>query len=329
MCGIIAVIRKDGVSASRQTLKRYHKQKTRGQQGFGYVALRIDGIIEHRRFQWEVDALSAIESLAHPTILFHHRFPTSVLNIAETAHPIKVSHESLKHDYYVLHNGWITNASALRDEHLKMGFKYTTDVMTTYKACGIVYNGTIEFNDSEALAIELALTIEGKQEVAKATGSVAHITLQVDKHTNKAVAMFYGTNGGNQLTLVDDTDSFVLASEGGRAIVADTTYRRDMVTGDTVIMADINLIPHKTYKAPTTYDSTYAATSKETQEDVIWSTWEEELSELEDQIIGARGEAAYYVEKGDMEGEEAALQELRELLEEKDNLESKFLREMQ
>lgn len=334
MCGIMFVTRKDGKPAAAQTIKRYHKQKTRGREGFGYVAIAASGKISHKRFQFEEDMLQNVAKLQEPSILLHHRYPTSVLNLAETAHPIRVSHFSLKYDYYVTHNGWITNAEELREKHIADGFKYTTEVQTSYKAGKVEYDGGIEFNDSEAFAIELVRAIEGhKSTIDTAINSpIAHITLQVDKRTGKAKAIYYGTNGGNDLTMTQDPHSMVLASEGGKYLDDNKTMRLELITGMVSEVPTIKLTPYTVYKPvasgykyPTTYND-YKGGAKPSSS--LFQEYEEELEMIDEQIIGLRAEIDYYAATGDEDAEARTKTEYKQLLDEREKLEGNALKNL-
>lgn len=232
MCGIVYTWRKDGKPARKRIAKRYFKQRDRGEDGFGYVSLDETGIVlEHKRTQDEDEILEALTQSQSQHVLFHHRFPTSTANVPEAAHPILVKHQELKHSYYVVHNGVISNSRALKIEHDKLGYKYTTALQSQFKtASGKLYYGDMAFNDSESLAIELARTIEGLQPEVGTTGSAAVIILQANKAGTKVKAIYYGTNGLNPLTLTDDDTGLTIASEGGTPLQAHIMFRLDVKT---------------------------------------------------------------------------------------------------
>jgi hypothetical protein len=82
------------------------------------------------------------------------------------------------------------------------------------------------FNDSEALAIELALVIEGKTSEITANGSIAFVVLQVDKETQKTKAMYFGRNFGSPLIMEKNRKFLTLKSEGeGKSVKAGFLYR--------------------------------------------------------------------------------------------------------
>lgn len=240
MCGIVYVQRRDGKPAHKQVLKRYNKQKYRGSEGFGFVTLdKSHEVKDFLRYQNEKEASAELKKMAYSHILFHHRYPTSTPNIPESAHPIKVQHAELLHDYYVVHNGVITNDEELRTKHIKQGYKYTTDLYTSYVATsGKSYHTETSFNDSEALAIELARAFEGLSDKVEARGAIAYIALQVDKSTHKATALYFGHNDGNPLTVTDTPHGITIASEGGKDI-DEGSYRMDL---DTSAVVPVNII---------------------------------------------------------------------------------------
>lgn len=261
MCGIVYVKRADGKPAHKQVLKRYRKQKNRGEDGFGYVALDGAGkIAKFSRYQFEHEVKESLEKTKHDHVLFHHRYPTSTINVPESAHPIYVNHQELKHDYYVVHNGVITNDDTLKEAHDKLGYSYTTELVTKYQtAKGKMFYGASAYNDSEALAIELARTIEGLQPYVNATGAIAYIVLQVNKANDRAIALYFGTNGGNPLTITQGPTGLVIASEGGRKITDNVCYRLNLKTNETTTASHVCMASYSTYKAPSTgfgaYDS--------------------------------------------------------------------------
>lgn len=236
MCGIILGIRGDDKSISKSLLKRYEKQKSRGTEGFGFIAPTDGRIRSVERFETEKETLASLRTQTSPIIMFHHRFPTSTENWAELNHPIRVAHPTLKYDYYVIHNGVISNAVELNEEHEKLGFAYTTlvETLTTVKTQVKERSAEVsyDFNDSESLAIDIALTLEGKQDQMKSKGSIAFILFQ----TNKKGAIqniIYGHNARNPLILeVDKANGMMfLKSEGkGVDVEVDKIFVQDFKT---------------------------------------------------------------------------------------------------
>lgn len=328
MCGIVYVKRFDGKTARKQVIKRYHKQKDRGEDGYGYLTIDPRHKVSRvKRFQFEHEAKAALERSEAKEILLHHRFPTSTPNLVEATHPIVVSHDELEHDYYVVHNGVITNDDALKDKHEKLGYKYTTELSKSYKSSinGTVYSHGSVYNDSEALAIELARTIEGKQPVANAEGAIAYIALQTTKG-GKAVALYYGTNGRNPLCMTLEKNYIAIASEGGRAIPAHTHYKYVYATGAVVETTEVKL---SGYNTPVTrYVSRSATSAIEWEDDMgaygkhhvnedqaetdLWEL-EQQLEDVESDIDFAKSAAQEAIDTGDVESEDGWKAELKAL----------------
>lgn len=229
-------------------MKRYRAQKSRGSDGYGYIALDAESnLTEYHRSMDESEVNAAIMEQKASHILFHHRYPTSTTNLPEAAHPIEVRHDELEHTYFIVHNGVIGNPDTLKFEHEALGYQYNTVISTEYRAkSGQVYYGDEEYNDSEALAIELARTIEGLQPRVRAEGTIATMVLQMDKAGTKALALYYGTNGGNPLTITNDASGLMIASEGGKAIPANKMFCTNFASGTTEIVK----VPLVKYEQP-------------------------------------------------------------------------------
>lgn len=284
MCGIVYVRRHDGKPARKQVLKRYGKQEDRGSEGFGYVSIGDQNeVLGYKRYQTEREVRQALEKSSSPHVLFHHRFPTSTINIPESAHPIRVKHKELKYTYYVVHNGVLSNSRELFYAHGKLGYKYSTLIQPLYRSAkGKEFLGDATFNDSESLAIELARTIEGLQPSVKATGTIAYLVLQV--RDKKACALYYGTNGGNPLTIEKTATGTCIASEGGRAIPENKGFRLDFAT-DEITETHVKLIPYAPYKPAigySTYNYDYRGNYAKTKTSAELSTLANEDAEEED-----------------------------------------------
>ena len=262
MCGLAFIMRKDGVSAVKQLIKTYEKQKTRGQLGFGYLAFTKGDLEAVDRSPNEKEIYKSLKDLKSEAILFHHRLPTSTPNFKEGAHPIYVSNKRLKHDYYVIHNGVISNDDFLKEKHEKLGYEYTTEMLKTevetWTTRDGVYSETTEsketkYNDSEALAIELVESIEANSNEVKAYGSIAFICIQTTKNDGdnvvKVEKVYYGRNT-NPLKIEDNNNFFKLSSEGnGEDIKPHTLY---------VLNIEANVV----MEAKCTFGSDYVANYK-------------------------------------------------------------------
>jgi predicted glutamine amidotransferase len=232
MCGIITIIRKDGKNAVKQVLKAYESQKTRGVEGFGFVASSLKGKIDRiTRTESENEIRKELKAItASSLIMFHHRQPTSTPNFAEVAHPIRVSNLNLRYNYYVIHNGVIMDSQKLKEKHEKQGFNYSTSIRKEWITSGKTYYSTM-FNDSESLAIELANGIEKSQNKLDISGSIAFVAIQTTKDDSQVLKVFYGRNERSPLKLDESKDFMRLASEGsGKEIDEHTLYELDLKT---------------------------------------------------------------------------------------------------
>lgn len=156
-------------------------------------------------------------------IVLHHRSPTSSNNKMSQTHPIVVDNGSLKHKYFVIHNGIINNSESVKIAHEALGFIYTTIGKKTK------WSNSDEMedchNDSESLAIELARFIEKQTDTIGTVGSAAFIAIQADKKTDKAIGIFFGRNTP-PLKLSAARGKIRLSSEGeGNEIAEDFLYR--------------------------------------------------------------------------------------------------------
>lgn len=219
MCGIVYVKRKDGVPAYKSVMKRYHSQKNRGQQGYGYVAIKNNKVVSYKRAPTEHEIVTLMQKEDAPEILFHHRFPTSTPNIEEAAHPLLVEHTSLSHQYFVAHNGVIRNDDNLKKIHNELGFKYMTEIINGYMSVqsGKMYSSGSKWNDSESIAIETALALDGKKKTIDSEGAAAIICIQTkgDQVTNR----FFYRNASNPLKFREDKVMVSLTSEGDGEMV--------------------------------------------------------------------------------------------------------------
>ncbi len=215
MCGIVYVNRHDGRPAARSVKKRYTTQKSRGSEGFGYVAIKDNKVVAVERAQTEHEIMQKLENETAPEILFHHRMPTSTPNVVEAAHPIEVTHPDFLHKYYMVHNGVMYDTRTRKLEHEKEGFVYQTELKEALKSVktGMVYHHTSfsRFNDSETLAIDTAIALE-RDEIAgiRVTGPAAVVGLQIKG--DEVVDRFFYRNNLNPLYLHTDRTMTTLTS---------------------------------------------------------------------------------------------------------------------
>lgn len=252
MCGIVYIKRKDGRPAYKSVLKRYRKQSGRGQEGFGYVAIKDDKVVSYKRTTTEKEIVDLMVKEDAPEILFHHRFPTSTPNLEESAHPILVENQKLTHQYFVAHNGVIRNHDDLHKEHVAMGLKYTTEIISGFLSIstGKYYRGNIiKYNDSESLAIEIALALDGQKNKISTEGSAAVIGIQTigDKVTNR----FFFRNSGNPLSYQEDATMVSISSLGHGADVEEgkNVFRLKSEGGFEPILGSLE--PPLAWKIPT------------------------------------------------------------------------------
>lgn len=231
MCGIIHCKKLDKKNVNKIVKKRFEEQKHRGTEGFGYVELKNGIVIGTVRTETEKECMKYLSKSIADEILFHHRIPTSTPNFIEATHPIRVSHKDLKYDYYIMHNGIISNDSELRVKHLENNYVYNTEISKEWITKSNKYIEKI-WNDSEALCIDLAIAIESGKSI-EARGSIAVVALQFEKKSKKAVALYYGHNEGNPLTIESKKDFFSITSEAGIALPEDFLYRYDYATKET------------------------------------------------------------------------------------------------
>lgn len=246
MCGIIWVLQRNGKPAVKKVRKLYHAQKTRGSQGFGYIEINKDAVGELTRTRFEPEIFATLSKSKSQQVLFHHRYPTSTINTANTAHPIPVSNKKLKYDYVVVHNGVISNASNLRARYETQGFVYTTKLTACfYSKYDRKYYESDEsktpFNDSESLAIDLALAIEGEEEALDSKGSIAFMALQIDKETKKPIKMYFGRN--TSPLKMEYTGAYIkISSQGeGEDVEAHKLHSYDYANGKIITERDLKI----------------------------------------------------------------------------------------
>lgn len=265
MCGLVYVKRKDGKEAKKMVIKRYRKQKDRGQSGFGYIAIQKDGTIKIKRATTEKEIFKALEKSTSRQILFHHRLPTSTPNLLEMTHPIIIRHRTLKYNYYLMHNGIILNDTDLKEKHEELGFTYNTEMEKRYLTKKNTYTLGELINDSEALAIELALMFEGKQDEIETRGSIAFFLAQVEKKTKKLNGLYCGRNS-NPIKAHRAKDFFTLTSEGQGVEISQNNIFK--IEDDKLVLTEYTLPKERTGYTITSYPTG-------------WSMWEDEPDDTE------------------------------------------------
>lgn len=210
MCGIVYAHDFGGNPVNNGILQQFDLQRRRGTQGFGLFDGQEKHIVraanEDRILNWLVKYDSNL-------IMFHHRFPTSTVNVKKAAHPFSTKDYFGKTQYILIHNGVIRNSKELRPEHEKKGIKYQS----------LLDDGT--FNDSESLLWDFALYNEGEQKDMKVYGRMAFVCVKLVK--GELDRLYFASNNltGSPLKLKRDKKGIALSSEGpGDLIDIDTLY---------------------------------------------------------------------------------------------------------
>ncbi len=257
MCGIIAGFKaqdkskKETSKISKHIVQLYEDQFSRGQEGFGLIHWDEKSAAKVQRATEPVKFLLDTYMCNSPFMIAHHRAPTSTGNYMDQTHPMSVSIEKLKYDYLVVHNGIITNAKELKEVH-KERHQYEYETAYVQESAQPGYNLPEKFNDSEALAVEVALLIEEKNTTMKdgvpameIAGSAAFIAVQLDKDTGKTVAVFVGRNLNSPLTFHKDAAKLLLASESLESEVpAFTLFKIDPSTNEMVSVSKFCQVPY-------------------------------------------------------------------------------------
>lgn len=266
MCGFVYLSRKDGRPAYKSVLKRYRAQKARGTQGFGYVAIHEGQVVSYQRAETEHEIVNLLAKEKASEILFHHRNPTGTPNMSELAHPFLIESDLLEHQYFVGHNGTIRNSSQLKDAHEKMGFEYSSETLKAF----ISKNGEhhihgVAWNDSESIAIETALALDGKKFVVDTEGPAAVVGLQTKG--KKVISRFFFRNNLNPLKFHEDKIMISITSMGeGVIIPPEKMFKLDATGGYSVISE--KFLPFLSYKPTINYD--YSGKTTDRWEDGKW-----------------------------------------------------------
>lgn len=233
MCGIVFKHNFDKKKpVNNDILQQFDAQRKRGTQGFGL----FDGQEMHMVHAAKEDRiLNWLCKYESSLILFHHRYPTSTVNVKKAAHPFSTHDYFGKTQYILVHNGSITNADELYVEHQEKGIEYQSMLQD------------MTFNDSEALMWDLTLYLEGKQKEVKAVGAMAFVILK--QVNGKLVSVLFGRNT-RPLNIRHTKDSIALSSEGeGVSILTNTMYEFNFKTHKTDKTSV--LLPQYQYKGPT------------------------------------------------------------------------------
>lgn len=197
MCGIVYSRSLIGKPVNNTIFKRYKAQRGRGTDGFGFYLPQENRLTHNTR---EGRILRLLKRQKSEEIMFHHRLPTSTLNVRNSCHPFSTK-DYFKNNYVLIHNGIIWNDEELLKKHHNFGIEYVSEEP----------DGS--FNDSEALLYEVAMFIEGWQDKIEAQGSMAFIVAKRNKK-GEPLGIYFGRNYGNPLKLKHTAFSLTLSSEG-------------------------------------------------------------------------------------------------------------------
>lgn len=197
MCGIVYKHNFDGEPVNNDIMQQFDLQRHRGVQGFGLFDGQETHIIKASK---EDNILKWLCKYQSNLILFHHRYPTSTVNVKRAAHPFSTRGYFGDTQYILIHNGSVNNANDLFVKHQELGIEYKSLLQD------------MTFNDSEALLWDFALTMEGKQKELTAYGGIAFICLKLVK--GKMEKMYFARNYSKPLKFKREDNSVSISSEG-------------------------------------------------------------------------------------------------------------------
>lgn len=200
-----------GNSVNELIWKQFNAQISRGVDGFG--TFNGEKIFKTPKLR-KMRSYLRKDQNDSDFLMFHHRFPTSTVNVTRAAHPFSTGDffdkparkkngkqmDAMKVQYVLVHNGGISNPQELKAEHEKLGIKYSSTLD----------NGT--FNDSEALLWDFALTMENRQKELKAYGGIAFVAVKLVN--GEIESMFWGRNAGRPLKVHKTGKGILISSEG-------------------------------------------------------------------------------------------------------------------
>lgn len=208
MCGIVYKKSFNGQPVNQAIVQMYKHQRSRGTEGFGFFLPEQDRLAHNTKEQ-RILKLLQDQRYQATEVMFHHRFPTSTDNVQNSCHPFstRANKHVFDHNYVLVHNGVVTNASTLKIKHEALGISYVSEG----------HDG--RFNDSEALLYDVALYLEGKQDKLEAAGSIAFICKREDGKT------YFARNYGSPLVYELTSRGLTIRSEGtGQQVVTNKLY---------------------------------------------------------------------------------------------------------
>lgn len=207
MCGIVYAHNLSGTPVNSSIINQYRKQIARGTQGFGFFNGKH--II---KTPYERKIIKNLKKKSHKsdTILFHHRYPTSTVNVVEAAHPFTTGRYFGKTKYILVHNGTVNNSVKLNVDHERLyGISYTSELKD------------FTFNDSESLLWDFALTAEKCQDELQAFGGIAFVCIRVVE--GKLDRLYFAKNSYKPLNMLRNDAGIMLSSEGAGEPIEDNT----------------------------------------------------------------------------------------------------------
>jgi predicted glutamine amidotransferase len=217
---------------------RFIKQRSRGTQGFGYYIPELNRLTHNPIENKLINNLLAQNA---SEVLFHHRFPTSTENVQSACHPFSTKWAKFKHNYVMVHNGYLSNEDELKEAHYALGIRYVS----------MQPDG--RFNDSEALMYDLALYLEGHQDEIKAQGAIAFVMIERNEE-GKQINLHYGRNTSPLKFQFKNNKYMTLASEGDGVDVKPQVWNTFEYASGKFTSTEVD-IPSFVYKTtPYTYD---------------------------------------------------------------------------
>ena len=123
MCGLIAAFNTSNKKVNNIIINQYQDQYSRGVQGYGIIRISDTQKVEIDRACEATKFLLDLYMKDSNMIIAHHRHPTSTDNKMDQTHPMIISNKMLKKDYYIIHNGIVSNDKELKKKHEELGFK--------------------------------------------------------------------------------------------------------------------------------------------------------------------------------------------------------------
>jgi len=208
-------------------------------------------VVSYQRAETEHEIVNLLAKEKASEIFFHHRNPTGTPNMLELAHPFLIESDLLEHQYFVGHNGTIRNTSQLKDAHEKMGFEYSSETLKAF----ISKNGEqhihgVAWNDSESIAIETALALDGKKLVVDTEGPAAVIGLQTKG--KKVINRFFFRNNLNPLKFHEDKIMITITSMGEGAVIPPEKIFKLNPSGGYSVISE-KFLPFLSYKPTVNY----------------------------------------------------------------------------